>query len=406
MKETKKIYSCIDLFAGAGGFGLGFSLAGFKIICSIEKDKWAADTLRENGYSEIVVEGDIRKISNADQLEIVGNNMPDVIIGGPPCQGFSNASPVRNRDPNDPRNSLFVEFAEWVKNLHPKVFVIENVKGILSRRNKDDIKVIEIIEKTFSRLGYKIEIWNLNAANYGVPQSRERVFIIGHRKRYSFNPPPITHLFANKNNGNKYQDDNLFLSPAICVHDAISDLPYLEAGEGMEEQEYIVAPQNIFQVWARGTHKTVFNHVAMNHTKRVVERFKQIQIGTPLVDLPVEFKVRKRSGNGVLSDIEYRLNDRHLKPHEISNTIPASFYSSFIHPYQPRNITAREAARIQSFPDHYRFMGKRTTVSNNLLNKYDRKEDNYLSQYYQIGNAVPPLLAKAIACQIAHYLDD
>jgi DNA (cytosine-5)-methyltransferase 1 len=142
----------------------------------------------------------------------------------------------------------------------------------------------------------------------------------------------------------------------------------------------------------------------MKHTKRMVERFRHINCGQSVLNAPKEHQARKRNGNGQLSKVSYNSNNRRLHPDRPSYTIPASFYSSFIHPFQHRNLTAREAARIQSFPDRYRFMGKRTIISRKLLERHGRTEYNHLSQYNQIGNAVPPLLAKAIAEHIQNVL--
>ena len=142
----------------------------------------------------------------------------------------------------------------------------------------------------------------------------------------------------------------------------------------------------------------------MKHTKRIIERFSHIDIGESVFDVPLKHKERKRNGNGEISEQSYNMNNRRLDPNKPSCTIPASFYSCFIHPYLNRNITAREAARLQSFPDNYRFMGTRTLISSMLLKRNEAPHYNYLSQYNQIGNAVPPLLSKAIAEHIYSFL--
>ena len=185
-----------------------------------------------------------------------------------------------------------------------------------------------------------------------------------------------------------------FLFP-VTVGEAISDLPIIEAGEGFEEQDYDIPPLNDYQRWIRYNSDRIYNHVAMQHSDRLVERYKMIQNGKKLEELPSEYKVRRRGNSSSVSSVKFDLNYRILHANKASLTIPASFYSSFIHPFQPRNITAREAARLQSFPDNYIFYGKRTLVSNSLLQK--KGITPRLSQYNQIGNAVPPLLAKAIA---------
>jgi DNA (cytosine-5)-methyltransferase 1 len=144
----------------------------------------------------------------------------------------------------------------------------------------------------------------------------------------------------------------------------------------------------------------------MKHHERVVERFRQIQGGRKIGDMDELYRVRERSNSEQLSGAEYHSNHRHLRPDMISHTIPASFYSTFIHPMMPRNLTAREAARLQSFPDSYCFKGKRTQVSSKLLARRGREAEDYLSQYNQIGNAVPPLLAKAIAEHVSAHISE
>ena len=168
--------------------------------------------------------------------------------------------------------------------------------------------------------------------------------------------------------------------------------------------EYKVEPKAEYRVWARGNQEILYNHVAMKHTKRIIKRFSHIDIGESAFHVPAKYKERKRNGNGEISERSYNRNNRRLDPNKPSCTIPASFYSCFIHPYLNRNITAREAARLQSFPDNYRFMGKRTLVSSKLLKRKGSSHYNCLSQYNQIGNAVPPLLSKAIAEHIYSFL--
>ena len=401
----------IDLFAGAGGFGLGFQLADYAVTCSVEVDKWATDTLRENNPGMKIIHKDIRTFQSPEIIRQICGDLPDVIIGGPPCQGFSVAGPG-SKDPKDPRNSLFQNFVLWVESLCPPMFIMENVKGIFSRKNADGIRVIDIIQNAFEAIEYRTEVWQLNAAEYGVPQLRERVFIIGNRVGISEVGKPVkTHFW----NGQSDEGAQLKISnsgdlngllPAILVWDALSDLPELNAGDGEEEQLYTQEPRSDFQRWARANQDVLFNHVAMKHTTRMVERFKHISSGESGADVPEEYSARKRSGNGMLSCASYNSNNRRFHAERPSYTIPASFYSSFIHPYQDRNITAREAARLQAFPDRYRFMGKRTIISRKLLERKGRHEEIHLSQYNQIGNAVPPLLAKAVAEHIRPVLDN
>lgn len=392
-------YHVIDLFAGAGGFGLGFELAGFELDLSIEIDKWAVDTLRANHKKDAVIKGDIKNPNVRYRAKSILNRLPNVIIGGPPCQGFSYAN--SKSDPKDPRNTLFMDFAKWVKYFSPSVFVMENVTGILNRKNEKGEDVIQIIIRTFEDIGYHVDIWRLNAAEFGVPQIRNRVFVVGNKCDIPISPPIQTHYIETSDSLNQTS-----LKPAINIESALSDLPIIQAGEGDETMQYTNPPYTDYQKLIRHNSKVVYNHVAMKHTKRLIGRYQHILDGDTFDNLPDELKVLKRNGNGIHSDVKFQSNYRHLKPHSISYTIPASFYSNFIHPTIPRNITSREAARIQSFPDSYKFKGKRTQISSKLLKQLGKEDENYLSQYNQIGNAVPPLLAKAVALRILEHLQD
>lgn len=396
----------IDLFAGAGGFGLGFEMAGFSVPLSVEIDAWACDTLRYNRPDMRVIQHDIREFNTESSVKNVCLFKPDIIIGGPPCQGFSVAGPAQ-KDPKDSRNSLFINFVQWIDFLEPKAFVMENVKGLLSRKNAEGKKVIDIIIKAFQDVGYFVEVWILNAAEYGVPQTRERVFIVGNKMGKKLGVPIKTHsLELERLSRSQFSIfDNLDRLLALTVWDAISDLPKLNAREGNEEQPYLVEPQNDYQAWIRNSSHTVYNHVAMEHSKRLVERFKHIKWGESSSNVPKEHGSKRRSGNGELSNKTYDQNNRRLNPYKPSHTIAASFYANFIHPFQHRNLTAREGARIQSFPDQYRFLGKKTVVSHKLLHREERFDEKFLCQYNQVGNAVPPLLAKAIALHIQEKLE-
>ena len=358
----------IDLFSGCGGFSLGFQMEGFKPCLAIEIDQWASETYSYNHPKIPVLTKDIRKI-DPKKLNL---KSIDGIIGGPPCQGFSLSG---NRDNKDPRNSLFIDFVRFVKVLQPKFFVMENVKGLLSMTTKKNILVKDIIQDEFKKIGYNLTLQVLSSANYGVPQIRQRVFFIGIRKDISFDSKKLIPNI-------EYEKKQY-----LKLWDAISDLPQIESGKGIEKQNYLIKPKNNYQKLMRKNSKEISNHIAMRHTDRLIERFKQIKYGQSVKDVDKKYSQRKRGAADQLSGKVFSQNNMRPYPNLPSPTVAASFQSNFIHPYLNRNFTAREAARIQSFPDTYIFKGKRTTMS----------WEKYLSQYQQIGNAVPPLMARAIA---------
>lgn len=374
----KKKYTCIDLFAGCGGMSLGFELAGFTTIHAIEKDAWAAETYALNHKNTKVSVVDITTIHRP--LEFINRKQfsVDGIIGGPPCQGFSLSG---NRDPKDPRNSLFMDYMRFVRTIKPKFFVMENVPGILSAKTKKKEIVHQLILCEAEDAGYNVHIFKVNADKYGVPQSRHRVLFVGIRSDFPFAPSKLIPKEISKR---------------FSIDDAIGDLPVLNAGEGREAQPYLCKPQNAFQKWCRNGSQSVKNHIAMKHTSRLIRRFEQIKYGQSVADVPDEYKQRQRGNASKISGKTYSQNNMRPFPNQPSPTIPASFQSNFVHPHFNRNYTAREGARLQSFPDTYIFCGKRTTMS----------WEKNLSQYQQIGNAVPPLLAKAVGMAIMNYFQN
>lgn len=368
----------VDLFAGCGGMSLGFELAGFVPVVAVEKDIWASDTYRRNHPAVNVVTEDITKIVSPETRFPEANGIVG-IIGGPPCQGFSLSG---NRDPKDPRNSLFMDYMRFVRAFVPRFFVLENVQGILSAKTQSGDSVKDIIRSVAKSIGYNTHIAVLNAADYGVPQARVRVFFIGLHESIPFDPERLTPPPSTDQS-------------QIPLQDALSDLPSIEAGQSGDGLPYATPPQNAYQVWCRkNAPDTVENHVAMKHTQRLVSRFSVIKFGESVADVPQEHMQRKRGNAAEISGKTYSQNNLRPFPDRPSPTLPASFQSNFVHPFHNRNYTAREGARIQSFPDSYVFCGKRTTMS----------WDKNLSQYQQIGNSVPPLLARAIAENIAVYL--
>lgn len=370
----------IDLFAGCGGLSTGFEMAGYNIPLAIEKDEWASETYKCNHPQTKVITEDIIQIQDLSSLLDDSSMEIDGIIGGPPCQGFSLSG---NRDKRDPRNSLFMEFVRFVKYYEPRFFVMENVTGILSMQTKSGELVKNVILNEYDKAGYNVEIYVLNAAEFGVPQSRIRVFFIGLRKDIEFDREKLE------------PKGFLFGKNQITIEQALMDLPQIKAGEGTEIAQYQTKPKNKYQRWARKGSSEVHNHIAMKHTTRLVERFSHIGYGQSVADVEKEYQQRQRGAADKISGKVYSQNNMRPFPDRPSPTIPASFQSNFVHPYIDRNYTAREGARLQSFPDYYIFCGKRTTMS----------WEKNLSQYQQIGNAVPPLLSKAIAENISEYFE-
>lgn len=378
----------LDLFAGAGGFSLGFEMTGkYNVIGAIESDKWAAETFMYNHPKAKVLVGDIQNYNN----EYLLNSFPekiDIIIGGPPCQGFSIAN--RNAgDPKDPRNTLFEEFIRIGKIFNPSILLMENVPNLMRAKTSKGELVIDIIRSELEKLNYTVYSTILQATDFGVPQIRKRLLVLATKKELALPFPNPTH---------SQSSDELFsLKPIPTLWEAISDLPEIEACEGSEIMDYTKEPENEYQRLLRNDSVLVQNHKAMNHTKRMVERFSSMAWGESTSDVADHLKPQKRNGNGEISGKAYDQNNRRMHPNKPCHTIAASFYANFVHPYKNRNFTAREGARIQSFPDNYLFKGKPTVVSKKLLQREGRSEENFLCQYNQIGNAVPPLLAKAIA---------
>ncbi len=382
----------LDTFAGAGGFSLGFEMSGcYKIIGGIEYDKWAADTFQFNHKESKVLVGDIQNYSD-EYLKETFNEKPDIILGGPPCQGFSICNKNAG-DPKDPRNSLFNEFIRLGRIFNPEIMIMENVPNIIKAKTSDKKLVIKIILEELEKLGYYTYHTILNATDYGVPQIRKRLFVIASKKKLSNPFPSPTHTLGTT-------EPNLFndgLKKCPTLWDAISDLPDIEAWGGDEEMEYEKPPQNQYQKYLRKGSMKVFNNKAMNHSKRMVERFTSMAWGHSISDVPDHLKPLKRNGNGEFSEKLYDQNNRRMHPNKPCHTVAASFYANFVHPYKNRNFTPREGARVQSFPDWFVFKGKPTVVSHKLLEREGRNTEKHLCQYNQIGNAVPPLMAKAIA---------
>jgi len=372
-------FNTIDLFSGCGGLTLGFAWAGFKSILASDIDENCEATFTANFPNTPFLCGDISDFKKSDFDAQIGDQRVDVIIGGPPCQGFSLANKNRNKVAEDPRNKLFYQFVKVINWYSPKAFVMENVKGLLSMQGGRVAKQIVSEFENASKYGYDVRVKVLRAVDYGVPQLRERVIIIGIRNDLHLFPTfplPTTN------------------AAAVTVDDAISDLPLIFSGEGKDPMEYTTEPKNNYQRLMRKGSDVVLNHVAMRHTPRLISRFHAIKPGQSLVDVWEEYGAVRRGHPNEKSNIKFGQNNQRVYANKPAPTIAASFQSNFVHPHLDRNFTAREGARLQSFPDTFVFKGMRTKMS----------WEKGLSQYQQIGNAVPPLLAKAIAVELKRTL--
>jgi DNA (cytosine-5)-methyltransferase 1 len=297
-----------------------------------------------------------------------------MIVGGPPCQGFSSLRPNRGSDFDDPRNRLYRNFVDYVKYCDPTVFLMENVVGLVSESNGS---LITQIVSEFRRIGYEVDWRIINSANYGIPQKRERLILVGVNKarvrRPSIRFPEPTHFFEGRVIGTRFKSNYLVNKriglPALTVQSAISDLPTLYSGE--KKDFYASKPKNEYQKERRKhAPATLSLHEAANHSKKMLEVIKVS--GSSIGALPAGLVT---SG---FSSCYSRIDPDEPAPTiTVKFTSPAS--SKCIHPSQHRSITPREAARLQSFDDSFIFCGSKTEIA------------------CQLGNAVPPLLGKAFA---------
>lgn len=373
----------IDLFAGAGGLSYGFEEAGCEIVLAVEKDSWAAETYKLNHKNKNILEGDITTLSDDFFQKYRGN--VDIVMGGPPCQGFSIAASNRRKQ-DDIRNTLYKQYLRVVDIVEPKVALIENVKEIVNYKLPDGTKIVEDIKSFFDEREYVCDYKILNCRKYGIPQDRRRFFFVAVKK----------NILQEELNIEKLMET--FCVPEISFYEAMSDLPVVRAKEHPEDSvlEYGKDPQNKFQEYMRCKSCHIYNHIPMQHTEKTVQKFSFL-LEKKGEELPNDLKPRVRGDLESVSTSTYSQNHRIIDGNKVSPTITASFYSSFIHPNQPRNITVREAARMQTFPDTFIFKGKKTTLSKKLLEKKGIFEELHLDQFNQVGNAVPPLMGRHLA---------
>ncbi len=376
-KRPVRTLFTVDLFAGAGGLALGFADAGFHPLAANDFDPAATATFGANFSETPLLPGSIEAISGKALLETAGiqSGNLDVLVGGPPCQAFSVYN--HQRGFHDERSGLFREYLRIVADTLPKVVVMENVTGMTSL---DGGRAIDEMHRALGRLGYTVEHRILRAEEYGVPQERRRLFFIGSRVgRVVW--PEATH---------GSQDDllSLHLAPLVTVWDAIGDLPKLEMGEGGDElRPYTRMARSAFQTQMRENSEGVLNHFAPQLEAINSRRMQHIPQGgswrdLPHALLPAGMKLAKRS--------DHTKRYGRLHPKGLFSTILTKadlHWGAYIHPEQDRSLSVRECARAQSFPDRFRFVGSRG------------------DQFRQVGNAVPPLLARAVAWSVRQMVE-
>lgn len=348
--------NCIDLFCGCGGLSKGFLDAGYNVLVGVDNNQPALDTFSLNHNGGVALNADLSKHETFDKIkELAGNNPIDVIIAGPPCQGFSLTGP-RNFD--DPRNKLYLAVIEMVRQYQPKAFIIENVPG-MATLYKGEIK--DEILRRFKSMNYNIDCKILCAADYGVPQTRKRLVFMGIRSDIG-NP--------------RFPKPILTPEHYITCKEAISDLPSLVDDLGSEHSNYSEAPKTKYQKKMRGNCKILHNHVGTKHTQLVIDTISLVPEGGNYKDLP------KGWGESRKFHEAWTRYDGN-KP---SKTIDTGHRNHFHYKWN-RVPTIREDARLQSFPDDFVFLGTKT------------------QQNRQVGNAVPPLLGFALGNAIKSILD-
>lgn len=392
-------YQFIDLFCGAGGFSKGLEMAGFECIGGIELKEVIAKTHQLNHKKSKTIFGDIREVPPEKFAEIIGTNHVDVIIGGPPCPTFSTIGDAKIRSvtgkptSEDPRNQLFLEYLKYVNYFRPDIFVIENVPNFITKYKgaifNTAVEIIENIGKDDGGNGegiYEVEkpVQVVNSVYYGVPQTRRRMMLVAHKKSGTkFSYPEPTHYYDQTDEASKK------LKPCTTVQDAIGDLPEITDNWRISEMPYsknkgLTEFQKIMR--SSGNGKTLKNNICRMSNDRAKRVFPHMKQGSKYMDLPPEIRQILPFREDIFKD---RLKRLVLK--EPSWTVIAHIGMDgymYIHPTENRTLSVREAARIQSFPDDFEFVG------------------NQQETYVQVGNAVPPLLGKAIGESLMTYLNE
>lgn len=359
---SKNRFTCLDLFSGAGGLSRGFYDAGYNVVLGVDFDEAALKTFKENHGSAEAMRLDLFDHGNIDVIiDFLNRNdiKLDVLVGGPPCQGFSIAGP---RDMNDKRNTLYLAMVELADRVKPQAVVLENVPGML--QTNDGIGAKRVVED-FAKIGYKMVPKLLYAPDYGVPQIRKRVFFVGLRdseKEFEF-PQAVVD-----------KDDY------VTCEDAIGDLPALQTSEGEiiygeEVQEYASKALTEYQKQMRRNSNKVYNHIGSIPIEKTKKMISLVPEGKNYKALPEEYR-------GLYKYHEALTRYHSKRP---SLTINTGHRSHFHYKYN-RIPTVRESARLQSFPDDFIFYGNKS------------------QQYKQVGNAVPPMLGQVVATKLKEYL--
>lgn len=345
----------IDVFSGAGGMSVGATAAGMKIICGVEVDQFAAKTFKLNHPNSRMIAKNVKDVSLED-FGVINKKEPLILFGGPPCQGFSTSN-QRTRNLDNENNWLFLEYLRIAALLNPDWIVFENVKGLIE--TKKGI-FLEQITGQLQQLGFTVSIFILNAADYGVPQNRERLFVVGSRDGIKIQAPE-------KKNNNKY----------ISVSEAICDLPSLINGANIDSLPYKNKAESLFAKTMRKKLKKCTGHLVTKNSQLIIERYTHIPQGGNWQNIPEKLMANYTDRNRCHTGIYYRLKE------DSPSIVVGNFRKNMlIHPWENRGLSIREAARLQSFPDNFVFAG------------------SIGYQQQQVGNAVPPLLAKAVFEQI------
>jgi DNA (cytosine-5)-methyltransferase 1 len=364
----------LDLFCGCGGMSWGLKKAGFDISAGIDCDVTALQTFQLNHPEAKTLCKDLATYT-PEQLMIDLKIQPeelDGIVGGPPCQGFSKNVPASIRFLSDPRNQLMYDFLRFVAVLKPRVVLMENVAEIYNAYHG---QVRDEIETFLNAVGYQVTVKNLYAPDYGVPQRRRRCFFLAYRGTKKLDFPLPSHTETG------HRDLFSTQLPYWSAWDAISDLPQLHNGEGSEPMLYDQPPNNTYQKNMRQSASILYDHITRKLRPRQFERVTSLKAGEGIKDLPEH--LRPKAG---YSGAYGRLDFTTLAP-TITRWIFHPGSGRFCHPREDRLITIREAARLQSFSDDFRFTG------------------TYIQKAHQVGNAVPPLLTQALAPALLNGLD-